>query len=94
MSYFTWNQKKWTVLHWLILFFLGNLCLYWIIGLGYLSQLSWYFIDFAMIESTGVTRIYSAGNYQIENYRGEIAHGGRINVAAMNSAFRDFTHFN
>lgn len=52
------------------------------------------YIDFAMVESAHVTRMYSAGNYQIENHQGEVTHGDNINVAAMNSAFRDFTHFN
>lgn len=52
------------------------------------------YIDFAMLELARTTRVYATGNYQIENHQGEVAHGDNINVAAMNSAFKDFTHFN
>lgn len=52
------------------------------------------YIDFGILESTRVTRVYTTGSYQIEKYNGKITHSDDINIAAMHHAFRDFTHFN
>jgi len=52
------------------------------------------YMDFGVLEDTRVTRIFSTGNYLIENDRGEIQSGEDIHISAMRDAFKNFIYFN
>ncbi len=52
------------------------------------------YIDFGILEPARVTRVYAAGNFQVENNNGKVLYGADIHMTAMHEAFKNFTYFN